>query len=267
MSISEPEVHPPILSLAGVSLGYPGIVALSEISFTVARGEFVGIIGPNGSGKSTLLKGILGLIPVLEGQIEVSGFNRQKIKQFRSRIGYVPQKNRNATKFPVSVAEVVLMGLYAQIGWFRRPQPRHREQVDRSLALVGMEEFAGRSFMDLSGGQQQRVIIARALVADPELLILDEPTSAIDISAHAGILEILERLNREAGKTIIIVTHDINEIVHFCDKVALLDKRLQAFGTPAEVLTKENLAGVYGARFFIYDHNGHPHILVGDFDT
>ncbi|HYH01541.1 MAG TPA: metal ABC transporter ATP-binding protein [Bacillota bacterium] len=256
-----------LIHLDRVSLGYPGTIALSEVSFTVQRGEFVGVIGPNGSGKSTLIKGLLGLIPIYRGTLELFGECPSKIKPYRAKIGYVPQKNKNEAKFPVTVKEVVMMGLYAQIGWFKRPVPRHWEEVERSLQLVEMASFANHPFSQLSGGQQQRVIIARALVARPELLILDEPTSAVDITAQAGILEILERLNREAGITILMVTHDINEIVHFCDKVLLLNKKLCGFGAPDQVLTKERLAPVYGSRVFIYHHNGHPHFLVGDFDS
>ncbi|HHZ20543.1 MAG TPA: metal ABC transporter ATP-binding protein [Firmicutes bacterium] len=252
-----------ILSLSGVTLGYPGITALSDVSFAVAKGEFIGIIGPNGSGKSTVLKGILGLLPLLSGEIRVFGTSHLKVA--RKRIGYVPQKTRNDIDFPALVREVVVMGLYAQIGWVRRVDKSHWRLVDESLALVGMEEYRNRSFRDLSGGQQQRVLIARAIVSRPELLLLDEPTAAVDISAQSSILETLEVLNREQGITMVMVTHDVNEIVHFADKILLLNKGLVAYGQPNEVLTKECLKEVYGDRIFVYDHNGHPHILVGDF--
>lgn len=259
--------EPSLIRLDRVSLGYPGTIALSEVSFAVQRGEFIGVIGPNGSGKSTLVKGLLGLIPVYQGTLELFGESPSKLKSYRAKIGYVPQKNKNETKFPVTVKEVVMMGLYAQIGWFKRPSPQHWKEVDRSLQQVEMAAFADHPFSRLSGGQQQRVIIARALVSRPELLILDEPTNAVDLTAQVGILEILERLNREAGITIFMVTHDINEIVHFCDKVLLLNKKLCGFGAPDQVLTKERLGPVYGSRVFIYHHNGHPHFLVGDFDS
>ncbi|HOP74937.1 MAG TPA: metal ABC transporter ATP-binding protein [Bacillota bacterium] len=255
----------PILQLKGVSIGYSDLIALKDVSFEVYPGEFVGVVGPNGSGKSTLLKGILGLRPLLAGSIHVAGVPHHARAEFRSKIGYVPQKNKGETQFPVTALEVVLMGLYSRIGWFRRPKPEHWERAADSLKLVGMGDWMHRHFWDLSGGQQQRVIIARALVGKPELLILDEPTSAVDITAQHEILELLEKLNREAGMTIMVVSHDINEIVHFCDKVLLLDKTVCGFGTASEVLTKENLARVYGERIFVYDHNGHPHVLVGDF--
>ncbi len=254
-----------LLQLSGVTFGYPGVVALTEISFRINSGEFLGIIGPNGSGKSTLLKGILGLLPPLRGDIFLFGTSHQN-REIRKRIGYVPQKNRSEANFPASVQEVVMMGLYSQIGWLRRPRAIHQQLVEQSLARVGMIELRDRPINGLSGGQYQKVMIARALVNEPELLVLDEPTAAVDIAAQRGILELLEQLNREQGMTILMVTHDINEIVHFCDRILLLNGAVCAFGSPAEVLTKENLRGVYGDRVFIYDHHGHPHVMAGDFD-
>lgn len=259
-------VEEPLLTFKEVTLGYPGIIALDRVSFTVKRGEFVGIIGPNGAGKSTLLKGILGLLPVVDGDIRIFGMDGRRKELYRKKIGYVPQKNKSEIQFPALVKEVVMMGLYSQIGWWRRPKPFDWEKVVQSLDVVGLGDLKERPFRDLSGGQQQRVIIARALVHNPELLILDEPTAAVDISAQFAILEILERLNREDGKTILMVSHDLNEIIHFCDKILLLSDNAQYFGKPNEILTKENLVLVYGERVFVYEHNGHPHVLVGDFD-
>lgn len=255
----------PVLELSGVTLGYPGVIALENVAIKVWRGEFIGIIGPNGSGKSTILKGILGLIPLLQGEIRVLQNDGSKVRGVRQRIGYVPQKNRNETTFPALVKEVVLMGLYAQIGWFRRPDRLHKRQVDEALDRVGMLEFRDYNLGDLSGGQQQRVMIARAIVSHPELLLLDEPTAAIDISAQFSVLELLSQLNREQHLTVLMVTHDVNEIVHFADKLLLLDGQVVKYGSPAEVLTRDVLRDVYGDRVFVYDHDGHPHLLVGDF--
>lgn len=263
---------PSLLSFSGVTLGYPGIIALKDINFEINQGEFIGIIGPNGSGKSTLLKGILGLLKPLEGEIcfrgnclsKMSGM-KKPLKAFRRQIGYVPQKNKNDLHFPATAKEVVLMGLYSQIGWFHTVQKLHREKALESLRMVGMAEFGNRPIGALSGGQQQKVMIARALVANPDLLMLDEPTASVDVYAQNMILETLEGLNREQGMTILMVSHDINEIVHFCDKILLLNGNFSKFGTPQQVLTKENLKLVYGDRIYVHDHQGHPHILVGDF--
>lgn len=250
------------LTVSGVTLGYQGITALTDISFQVRAGEFVGIIGPNGSGKSTLLKGILGLVPLRSGVIR---FDQAGTESFRKGIGYVPQKNKNDLHFPAIVREVVLMGLYAQLGWFKWPGEVQNQKVNQTLEMVGIGDLADRPIRGLSGGQQQRVMIARALVGDPWLLVLDEPTAAIDITAQHMILELLEELNRERGMTILMVSHDINEIVHFCDKVLLLNGKVCGFGSPSAVLTKENLKPIYGDRILVYDHQGHPHLVVGDF--
>lgn len=261
----ELEVDQNVLELSNVTLGYPGVIAIEDVSFSVRRGEFIGVIGPNGSGKSTIIKGILGLIPLLQGDIKILSYDRSQIRRARQRIGYVPQKNRNEVTFPALVKEVVLMGLYAQIGWFRRPNKHHRVLVDEALDRVGMLEYRDRNLGDLSGGQQQRVMIARAIVSRPDLLLLDEPTAAVDISAQYSILELLNQLNREHHLTILMVTHDVNEIVHFADGLLLFDRQLVKYGPPSDVLTREVLVGVYGDRVFVYDHDGHPHLLVGDF--
>ncbi len=256
----------PVLQVSGVTLGYPGVIALSNVSFEVQKGEYVGIIGPNGSGKSTLLKGILGLLKVYSGTIRCNGYSQTQLKLFRKNMGYVPQKSKNDLQFPALVREVVLMGLYAQIGWFRHPQKIHRQMALESLRAVGMADFSERSIGDLSGGQQQRVLIARALVANPQILMLDEPTASVDLYAQSAILESLEKLNKERQITILMVSHDINEIVHSCHKILLLNGQRSQFGTPREVLTKERLRTIYGSRIYVHDHQGHPHILVGDFD-
>jgi ABC-type Mn2+/Zn2+ transport system ATPase subunit len=262
----------PLLSFSGVTLGYPGVIALHDIDFEIHPGEFIGIIGPNGSGKSTLLKGVLGLLKPMAGEIVFHGDDFSKLSGLkkhlnliRRRIGYVPQKNKNDLHFPATVKEVVLMGLYSQIGWFHPVQKIHREKALESLRMVGMAEFCDRPIGELSGGQQQKVMIARALVSSPDLLMLDEPTASIDVYAQNMILETLERLNREQRITILMVSHDINEIVHFCDKILLLNGGFSKFGIPNQVLTKENLKSVYGDRIYVHDHHGHPHILVGDF--
>lgn len=255
-----------LLTLSGVSLGYPGVVAVDDVGFELRCGEFMGVVGPNGSGKSTLLKGVLGLLPLLKGEIRFAGCAANDRRSMRRDIGYVPQKSKNDLAFPALVREVVMMGLYAQIGWFRRPQPKHHERVMESLRQVGMAGFSEKPIGALSGGQQQRVMIARSLVSEPSLLVLDEPTAAVDIFAQQAILETLQELNKRDSISILLVTHDINEIVHSCDKVLLVNGGVHYFGTPSEVLTRERLSEVYRNRFYVYDHNGHPHVVVGDFN-
>jgi ABC-type Mn2+/Zn2+ transport system ATPase subunit len=192
--MTETSATQPLLEVSGLTLGYggtlssPAVRAFTNVSFQVQPGEFVGIIGPNGSGKSTLLKGILGMLPVLNGAIRFNGLMINQ-RQFRKAVGYVPQKSKNVLHFPALVREVVLMGLYAQIGWLHYPQKIHREKVMDALHLVGMADFSERPIGALSGGQQQRVMIARALVvAEPQLFVLDEPTASVDVAAQNMIL-------------------------------------------------------------------------------
>ena len=256
----------PLVSLRDVGLGYGGKPVLTRVSFSVARGEFVGVFGPNGSGKSTLLKGILGLLPPLYGEIVVAGYKTRELGCARRLIGYCPQQE-NPGDFPATALDVVLMGLYAKLGWFHRSGRKERRQAREALRAVGMEEYAGHLFADLSAGQRQRVLLARALAADPQLFLLDEPTSAVDIAAQASILTTIERLHRERGLTVLMVSHDINEIVHFCQKVLLVFHGVVGFGPPGEVLTLANLRRIYGPRVLVYEHHGHPHVLVGDFDA
>lgn len=271
---SKTDNNQPIIKFSSVSLCYPGIIAVSNVNFEIIEGEFIGIIGPNGSGKSTLFKGILGLIKPSAGKIffcDKFFFNnihikKNKIKYIRKSIGYVPQKNKNDIYFPVTVKEVTLMGLYAQIGWFHQIKKIHIEKAIESLDRVGMADFCNQPISELSSGQQQKVMIARALVSNPKILLLDEPTASIDVYAQNIILETLEKLNKENGITVLMISHDINEIVHFCDKILLLNNDFHKFGRANEVLTKENLKNVYGERIYVHYHKGHPHILIGDFN-
>lgn len=256
-----------VLRLSGATFGYPGTPVLSEVSFAVNEGEFIGVIGPNGSGKSTMIKGILGLVPRFAGEVEILGRNQGGDARIRKKIGYVPQQDDLDRAFPALVGEVVLMGLYAEIGWVRRPKKEHWARVDEVLARMNLSDLRYRPIGELSRGQQQRVMIARALVSHPALLFLDEPTAAVDLVAQHAILELLERLNKEWGVTVLMVTHDVNEIVHFADKLLLLNRRVVGYGEPAAVLTKERLGEIYGDRVLVYDHEGHPHVLVGDFNV
>lgn len=254
-----------VLRMDRAALGYQGLAAVSDLSLEISGGEYIGVIGPNGAGKSTFIRGILGLVPLLAGEIAVFDQPRSALAAVRKKLGYVPQKNAHEKMFPVTALEVVLMGLYARIGWFRRPRREDWDQAYESLSAVGLAGIARIPFDELSGGQQQRVLMARALAGRPDLLLLDEPTAGVDIAARDTILGIIEELNKTRGLTVIMVSHDVNEIVHFCDRILLLNRRMIGFGRPNEVLTVENLRPVYGARVFIYDHRGHPHLLVGDF--
>jgi ABC-type Mn2+/Zn2+ transport system ATPase subunit len=193
----------PLVSLEDVSLGYDGRPVLEHVSFIVERGEFLALLGPNGAGKTTLFRGMLGLIPVLAGRLVWSD------DRLASPPGYVPQKETLDPIFPLTAFEVVLMGTYARLPPLLPVGRRRRALAATCLAHVGLGELAAQPFWALSGGQKQRVLIARALAAEPRVLLLDEPTAGIDTSAEATIMEVISRLHRERGLTVILVSHHL----------------------------------------------------------
>ena len=189
------------------------------MSFDIEKGDFVGIIGANGTGKSTLIKLILGILKPDSGEILISGINPNKSKQVSS-IGYVPQVGvSSGVEFPATVTEIVLMNMYKEIGLFKFAKRKHIEKVREILSIVGMTEYANRRFCDLSGGQQQRVVIAKALANNPEILILDEPTSGIDYRSEDALYELLDRLHLERKITIVMISHDIERLKKHSNRI------------------------------------------------
>ncbi|MDQ6779665.1 MAG: metal ABC transporter ATP-binding protein [Candidatus Eremiobacteraeota bacterium] len=233
----------------GVCAGYFGRDVLDEVSFAVRRGEFIGIIGPNGSGKSTLLKVIAGLLPVQCGDVAV--FGRRPRRAVQRLIGYVPQSESVNWSFPITVLGTVLMGTYPALGFFRRPGQAERQAAQRAIHQVGMSDFADTQISQLSGGQQQRVFLARALVQDPQLLLLDEPIAGVDATTQHAIFTLLEDLQRK-GTTIIVTTHDLSCVAEWFDKVLALNHHVIAYAAPEIVLTREILSATFGS-----------HVLVG----
>jgi ABC-type Mn2+/Zn2+ transport system ATPase subunit len=229
-----------LLELQDVSLGYDGRPVLEHVSFGVARGEFAALLGPNGAGKTTLFRGMLGLIPVLAGRI-VYGFDRRA-----SPPGYVPQKETLDPIFPLTVHEVVLMGTYARLGPLRPVGRREHRLAAECLAQVGQAELADQPFWALSGGQKQRVLIARALAVEPELLLLDEPTAGIDPGAERGIMDLIARLNRERGLTVVLVSHHLRLVRALVSTVIWVEDGAVAKGPTAALLAPERLAAVFG---------------------
>jgi manganese/zinc/iron transport system ATP- binding protein len=183
------------LAIQDLTVAWSRKPVIWDVEFNVGPGQLVGIVGPNGAGKSTLLKAIMDLVPRASGRIEVFG---KSWKQSRHRVGYVPQRESVDWDFPVSVLDVVTMGLYGQIGWLRPVRRRHREQALRALERVGIGEYASRQISQLSGGQQQRTFLARALVQDADLYLMDEPFSAVDAATEQAIVGLLREM-RAAG--------------------------------------------------------------------
>ncbi|MDQ0254383.1 zinc transport system ATP-binding protein [Evansella vedderi] len=233
---------------------------LQDIHLKISEGSFLALVGPNGSGKSTLIKCILGLLTLQKGSIKLFG---QSIKKFHewNQIGFVSQKaNSFNSGFPATVFEVVSMGLYGKIGLFRFLTKRHKEKVKEAIKQVGMEEYMNQNIGELSGGQQQRVFIARALVSEPRLLILDEPTVGVDAKSVQNFYNMLRKLNTEKKITLILVTHDVGAVTEYITDVACLNKCLHFHGDTHEFEEKQDemMSTMYGHDVRVITHN-HDH--------
>jgi manganese/zinc/iron transport system ATP- binding protein len=220
-----------------------------DVEFDVSPGRLVGIVGPNGAGKSTLLKAVMDLVPKASGRVEIFG---RSWRESRHRVGYVPQRESVDWDFPVSVLDVVTMGLYGRIGWFGRVRRRHREAARRALEQVGIGELADRQISQLSGGQQQRTFLARALVQEADLYLMDEPFAAVDAATEQAIVEILRSM-RAAGRTAVVIHHDLHTVPDYFDSVVLLNMRVVAEGPTQQVFTRENLERTYGGRLTLLE--------------
>jgi len=238
-----------ILDIHDVTVAYHRRPVLWDVDLTLHQPQLAAIVGPNGAGKSTLIKAVLGLVPMASGRVEVFG---QPVANVRRRIGYVPQRESVDWDFPVSVLDVVLMGTYGQLGWFRRPGAVQREQARRCLEKVGLASYEKQQIGQLSGGQQQRVFLARALVQQADIYFMDEPMAGVDAATERMIFQVLQEL-REQGKTIIAVHHDLRTVPQYFDYVVLLNVRLVAAGPRELVFTPENLKKTYGGRLAVLD--------------
>ncbi len=234
----------PALSVRDLTVAYRDKPVLWDIDLTVPSGVLVAIVGPNGAGKTTLIKAVLGLLPTAAGQVLV--FDKPYARQ-RDRVAYVPQRGSVDWDFPASVLDVVLMGLYGKIGWIRRPGRADHQKAMTALEQVGMEAFASRQISQLSGGQQQRVFLARALVQDADLYLMDEPFQGVDATTERAIVSLMHGL-RARGKTVLVVHHDLQTVADYFDHVMLLNIRCIASGPVESVFTEENLRLTYGGR-------------------
>ncbi len=232
------------VEVTDLTVAYREKPVLWDIDLTVPPGVLMAIVGPNGAGKTTLLKAILGLIRPVAGQVLIHG--KPYAKQ-RRLIGYVPQRGTVDWDFPTTVLDVVLMGTYGSLGWFRRPGKKEYAAARGALAKVGMTEFADRQISQLSGGQQQRVFLARALVQDAAVYFMDEPFQGVDATTEKAIVALLQEL-RKSGRTVLVVHHDLSTVRDYFDWVALLNVRKIASGPVADVFTEENLRLTYGQK-------------------
>jgi ABC-type Mn2+/Zn2+ transport system ATPase subunit len=230
------EPAPARASTRDLAVAYAGHTAVEDVTVALPRGAIVGLIGPNGAGKTTLLHALLGTVRPARGSVVVDGST-----------GYLPQLGPRAWDFPLSVADVALQGSYRRAGWLRRPSRGERRRAEEALEAVGMAALGGRQIGHLSGGQRQRVLLARALVQDADLLLLDEPLSGADAATEAAFVDILSRLRGE-GKTIVMSSHDLGWASVHCDLICLLARRVIAFGPAAEALDGERLSEAYGGQ-------------------
>ena len=232
-----------MIEVQNLSVNYREVLALSDISFSLNSGSLVGLIGPNGAGKSTLLKAMLELIPTQTGQV----FYQQKpLKQQRSRVAYLPQRSQIDWDYPVTVWNVVMMSRTLQTGWFGKMSRQSKEIVRQVLERVELYELRDRPIKNLSGGQQQRVFLARALAQQADILLLDEPMTAVDKKTEALMWQIYNELKQE-GKTLLISCHEWGNMLDRYDQLLLLNRHLVASGTPRQVLTTDNIQNAYGA--------------------
>ncbi|MDX2264411.1 MAG: ABC transporter ATP-binding protein [Hyphomicrobiales bacterium] len=227
-----------------LSAAYGDRPAIYDLTFTPPRGALAAVIGPNGAGKSTFLKAALGLIPKIAGETRVFG---KPLSANRREAAYVPQRASVDWDFPASVLDVTMMGLQPEIGWLRWPNASHRARAMQALEAVGLAALAGRQIGQLSGGQRQRVFIARALVQDAEVYLLDEPFAGVDAATEAAIMDVFRDLARR-GKTVICVHHDLATVRDYFDYVMLINVEKQAEGPVAAAFTAELVAKTYGRR-------------------
>jgi len=247
------------LSIHDLTVAYHRRPVLWDIDYDAPAGKLVAIVGPNGSGKTTLIKACLELVPRASGEVRFFGL---PYRQARHRVGYVPQRESVDWEFPINALQVVEMGLYRQIGWFRRVRKQHREQAMEALKRVGMADFATRQISQLSGGQQQRVFLARALVQDADVYLMDEPFVGVDAATERAIVQLLHEL-RARGKTALVVHHDLQTVPEYFDHVLLLNMRLVAQGPVSEVFTEENLRRTYGGKLALLDRVGQKMVQGG----
>ncbi len=242
-------INPEIaIDVQHLTVSYHARAALLDVSVGIERNQLIGVIGPNGAGKSTFIKSILGFIKPDVGSVKINGESAQTA---RGKVAYVPQRGAVDWDFPITVAEVALMGRYQRIPWYKNPSPADREAALEALEMVRMQEFATRQIGELSGGQQQRVFLARALSQGSDILLLDEPFAGVDAATERAILEVLERA-KKTGKTLVVVHHDLATAAEYFDKLILIKQRLYAYGTPEMVLQQELLSKVYEGQLRIF---------------
>jgi len=233
------------IDVEDLTVAYHHNPVLWDIDTQITKGVISAIVGPNGAGKSTLLKAILKLIPISSGTIKFFG---RPLKEMRREVAYVPQRSEVDWDFPTTVLDVVMMGSYGKLGWIKPPGRKERQEALEALEKVSMTEFADRQIRELSGGQQQRTFIARALVQDASIYLMDEPFAGVDAATEQAILQVLRELQKK-GKTLAIVHHDLLTVKEYFDHVILLNVHTIASGPVSTTFTQENIQKAYKGKF------------------
>jgi ABC-type Mn2+/Zn2+ transport system ATPase subunit len=231
------EMGKPLLEFKDVYLGYRGEVILPSVNLLIEEGDFLGIVGPNGAGKTTLLRAIARVLKPMRGQVILYKSNLS--------IGYVPQRSLLDEVYPLTALEIALMGLYRKVGVLRRVK-RYEDKAREALRIVGLEGMEKKLYRELSGGQKQKVLLARALVSEPEVLLLDEPITDLDVASQKAMLDFLSNLNKEKGITILLVSHLLDVVAERADKIVMLGDGRVLSGTKEEMLSPERLREFFG---------------------
>ncbi|HEY9479497.1 MAG TPA: metal ABC transporter ATP-binding protein [Gemmatimonadaceae bacterium] len=242
-----------LITFDGVTLGYGRRPVLTGLGFEIPEGDFLGLVGPNGAGKTTILRAILGSLAPMSGSItRADGL----------RFGYVPQRDQVDYNFPLKVVDVVLMGRYDRVGLARRPGKLDHDRARAALEHVGIASLANEPLSALSGGQRQRCLIARALVGEPNLLILDEPTNGMDLVSTTQILALVRELHERDGLTVLMVSHALNEVANYVRRIALVLEGAFRVGEVDEIMTEETLSEMYGIPVEVSSFGDHRMVFA-----
>lgn len=230
-----------VIDIKNLTVAYSDIAALENVNLEINKGDFIALVGPNGAGKSTLLKSIVNFLKPVTGNIKING---KSYREMRKQIAYVPQRGSVDWDFPTTLFDVVEMGSYARVGFFKRVGKEEKKRVKKAIEQVDMLDFMDRQISELSGGQQQRAFLARALLQDADIYLMDEPFQGVDAKTEKAIVEILKKLKSE-NKTVVVVHHDLETVPVYFDSVALINRTVIASGKIEDVFTKENIEETY----------------------
>lgn len=247
-----------LIEFKNVDLGYGRKKVLSNLSFSVNHGDLIGIVGPNGSGKTTIVRAILGILQAQNGVIVFHPTQSEKL-----RVGYVPQRDTIDQIMPFTVYDVVMMGRFGRIPFYKLPSKEDKAKVQEALAHVDIEDLSQRSFKDLSGGQKQRALIARALATNPDILILDEPTNGMDLTSRTAMLELVRKLHKEDHLTVIMISHLLSDVANYVQKIILVENGYFAVGSVEEILTEQKLSEIYGLPVHVGEFLNSKIIIAG----